>query len=145
MSKRPPDEGQREDLQWRVLDALQKRHNTRRTGDSPRRVKALVLARACGIRPHGSDDSRKKGLRNVIRALRQSGVQIASDLKAGGGYWLPTDASDHAQYRDFLHRQGGARLATEARSKRSPAVAEDGGQLAMFGTAPSSDNLAMVH
>lgn len=135
---RPDDEGDRQDLKWLVLDALQKRRNARRTGDPPRKVKALVLAVAFEIRPHArTDDSRKKGVRNVIRALRTDGIEIASDLQ---GYWLAVDAGDHADYREFLHRQGLARLAAEGRSKRSPAAVEAGGQLAMFDIGSTPDN-----
>ncbi len=129
MTRRPPDEGTDQDLQWRVLHLLQRRRDARRTGEPPRRVKALVLARACRIRPGGSDDSRKRGLRNVIRALRDAGVEVASDL---GGYWLPVDAHDLAEYQAFLRRQGLARLAAARRSKQSSMAAETGGQLIMF-------------
>jgi hypothetical protein len=144
---RPPDEGQNKDLQWKVLDALQRRRNARHTGDPPRRVKALVLARACGIRVGGSNESRKKGLRNVVRALREQGIEIASDLKDGGGYWLPVDAHDHAQYRAFLRRQAMARLAEESRSKRSQATADAAGQFSMFDTTggtPRASNCALL-
>ena len=140
---RPADESDRQDLKWLVLDALQNRRSARRTGDPPRKVKARVLAVAFGIRPHArTEDSRKKGLRNVVRALRADGIEIASDLT---GYWLPVDAGDHADYREFLHRQAMARLAAEGRSRRSPGAAQATGQLAMFNLDQPSDNLAMAH
>jgi len=140
---RPPDEGDRTDLQDKVLSALEKRRSARRTGDQPRKVSAIVLARAFGIRPDArTDDSRKRGVRNVIDAMRKQGHEICSDFK---GYWLAVTPDDWATYHDFLNRQGLSRLALEARSKRSPAAAECTGQMAMFATAPSSDNLVMAH
>jgi hypothetical protein len=83
----------------------------------------------------------------VVRALREQGIEIASDLKDGGGYWLPVDAHDHAQYRAFLRRQAMARLAEESRSKRSQATADAAGQFSMFDTTggtPRASNCALL-
>jgi hypothetical protein len=140
---RPADEADRDDLKARVLSGLEKRRDARRTGDRPRTVSALVLARAYGIRPHArTEDSRKRGVRTIINALRAAGEPICSNDR---GYWIATEPSDWAEYNAWRQRQGLAHLAAASRSKRSPQAAEATGQMSMFDTAGQSDNLAMVH
>ena len=81
------------------------------------------------IRPTGSDDSRKKGARNLVRGMRNKGVPIVSNLR---GYWLAVETADFADYNHLLRRMGLSHLASASRSNRSPARAEAAGQMAMF-------------
>ncbi len=140
---RSPDESTREDLMVLILGALAKRRDARRTGDRPRRISALVLARAFGIRPHArTEDSRKRGVRTIINALREDDHPVCANDK---GYWLATEPSDWIEYNTWRQRQGLAHLAAVSRSKRSPEAAQATGQMSMFGTGEPSDNLAMAH
>lgn len=101
--------------------------------DPPRRpVKALAIARCLGLRIGGSDDSRKRGTRELIRAARALGHPIVSDLN---GYWWAEVVADHEIYRRFRRRTGLQHLAAESQDKRSDAAAKAAGQMALFGGA----------
>jgi hypothetical protein len=112
-----------------IVAALEARRR-RRAGEPPRPVKALALARRFQVRVGSTDDSRKKGVRNLVRELRAEGVPIVSDLR---GYWIAEQPTDHTTYREFLRRAGLSHLAEAARDSRSTAAADAAGQLALFG------------
>jgi hypothetical protein len=129
MSNRPPkDDFDREAVKSGIVDLLDRRRR-RRVGDAPRKISAIRLAQTFGVRKIGSPDSRKRGVRALVDELRTEGVPIASDL---AGYWIAENPADHAAYRDFLHKQGLARLAAESADKHSPAAQDATGQLALF-------------
>ncbi|MEL7088420.1 MAG: hypothetical protein AAGL98_08285 [Planctomycetota bacterium] len=102
---------------------------TRRHRPGHRKVNALSLARALQIRVGSSDDSRKKGLRNLVRSARAKGVPISADLS---GYWIARHPEDFAAYHNMLRRMGLTHLASRSRSRRSSAAREAAGQRALF-------------
>lgn len=116
-------------LELRLLGLLERRRHRRSRDGGVHRVNALAIARALGVRDGSSDDSRKKGVRNLVRGMRDKGVPIVSNLK---GYWLAVEPSDFQAYHQLLRRIGLAHLASESRSKRSTAHSKAGGQMAMF-------------
>ena len=122
-------ECQLDELELRLLGLLERRRHRRSRDGGIHRVNALAIGRALGIRPGSSDDSCKKGVRNLVRGMRGKGVPIVSNLK---GYWLAVEPTDFADYHHLLRRMGLAHLASESRSKRSHARAEATGQMAMF-------------
>tara|TARA_R110002111_G_scaffold222330_1_gene284376 strand:+ start:113 stop:532 length:420 start_codon:yes stop_codon:yes gene_type:complete len=125
-----------EQLQDLVLAALVKRRDKRRTGEPPRIIRALALARAFGINPHArQEDGRKRAIRKIIHDLRAAGEPICSTPK---GYYLATEPSDWAEYNAWRQRQGLAHLAAASAAKRSPDAAEATGQLSMFDTTRSA-------
>lgn len=130
-------------LQGLVMTALVKRRNQRRTGEPPRITRALALARLFNINPQARQEcSRKRAIRKIIYALRAAGEPICSNDK---GYYLATEASDWAEYNTWRQRQGLSHLAAASAAKRSPGAAETAGQLSMFDTAKSFDNVAIAH
>jgi len=112
----------------RLFGLLERRRHRRATGGI-HKVNALAIARALGIRLGGSDDSRKKGTRNLIHSMRSKGVPIVSDFH---GYWIAFDPSDFTEYQNLLRRMGLTHLASRSRSKNSAAAKEAAGQMAMF-------------
>lgn len=110
----------------RLLALLESRRH-KPTGKSE--ANALLLARALKIRPNGSDDSKKKGVRNLVRNARAKQVPIVSDLR---GYWIARVPGDRTAYHDMLRRMGLTHLASRSRSKNSPATKEAVGQRALF-------------
>ncbi len=132
-----------EQLQQLVLGALHKRQDGRRTGDPPKVIRALVLARLFGINPHArTEDSRKRAVRKIIHDLRQAGEPICSNDR---GYWLASEASDWAEYNTWRQRQGLAHLAAVSQARRSSAAAETAGQMSLLDTRPSSAATAIGH
>lgn len=136
MKIRAPElSGEQHEQQCRdLVAALDRVRRRRRTGDLPRKVSAIALARFLSIRIGGSADSRKRGVRLLVRDLRAQGVPIAADL---AGYWLAEESADHAAYQTFLRRRGLSHLAEAARDRRSPAAADASGQLALFDLSPA--------
>jgi hypothetical protein len=122
-------ECQLDPLELRLLGLLERRRHRRARKGGVYRVNALSIARVLGIRPTSSDDSKKKGVRNLVRGMRDKGVPIVSDLR---GYWLAVESADFAAYHQLLRRMGLTHLAAASRSKRSSASAEAAGQMAMF-------------
>lgn len=114
----------------RALVAALERRRRRRTGDRPHQVNALALARFLDIRPHGSADSRKRGVRELVRYLRsQEGVPIVA---TGAGYYIAEEPGDLVQYRQFLQRMGLGHLAESARAVQTVAADAIGGQMRLF-------------
>ena len=81
------------------------------------------------IRPHGHRDSRRRGVRELIKSIRDTGVPIATE---GDGYWLATNPDDFEAHQRYLHRNGLTHLASESALKHSPATADAQGQLGLF-------------
>jgi len=111
-----------------VMVALERRR-VRRTGESPRPLSAIHLARLAGIRPRGSIDSRKRGLRLVIEQLRSDGIAIAADLC---GYWLAEEPCDFIRYENFLRRAGLGHLVAASAVRRCSARVDVSGQFRLF-------------
>jgi len=112
------------------LIAVLNRRCRRRAGDDPRPVSALALARWLGIRPGGSDDSRKRGLRSLITYVRtERDVPIVS---CNAGYYLAESVGDYDQYERFLARSGIQQLSHARQVGRSTHRAVAGGQMLMF-------------
>lgn len=131
MATRPTmSTAEREQSARALVVALERRRRRRRTGDQPHQVNALALARFLGIRPYGSADSRKRGVRELVRHLRsQEGVPIVA---TGAGYYIAEEPGDLVQYRQFLQRMGLSHLAESARSVQTVAADAIGGQMRLF-------------
>jgi len=116
----------------RVLDVLQRRRDGRRDGGPPRPISARALARRFNIRPNGSADSRRRGVRLVIRHLRNQGAQVAAISSSTGGYFLARDAGELLGYAEQRRREGLADMEAAAKVKRSEEAADAAGQLGLF-------------
>lgn len=91
-------------LELRLLGLLERRRHRRAHGDGLHRVNALAIARALGIRPGSSDDSRKKGTPNLVRGMRAKGVPIAAYLLS---HWPAAEPAEvQAYYHDVVHGCG---------------------------------------
>ncbi|MBB6429188.1 hypothetical protein [Algisphaera agarilytica] len=101
----------------------------RRHRRGARKANALMLAKALKVRVNGSDDSRKKGVRILVRSMRDKGVPISSDFS---GYWIAKVPEDFTRYQDMLRRMGLTHLASRSRSRRSSASKEAAGQRSLF-------------
>jgi hypothetical protein len=112
-----------------LIAALMRRLHAAPPGQSPRRIRALTIARRFAIRPHGSADSRKRGVRLLVDVMRRAGVPILSDF---GGYYLADTARDHVEYQQFRRRLGLGHLAAAAADRRSVAAGTAGGQLSLY-------------
>jgi len=123
-----------------VLRALERRHSARRPGNAPRPIPALVLARKFAIRPGGTSDSRKRGVRLVVEQLRRQGHAV---LASPAGYHLGADPGDFACYEQFRRRSGLSHLRGAADAMRSEAAADAHGQLSL--PFPSSGSASAVH
>lgn len=113
----------------RIIDALERRLVNIRPGKGPRPIRALALARLCGLRPGGSRESRRRGVRQLIARLRKQGKPIVTD---GTGYWLAQTPEDHKVHQDFLRHSGLTQLAGASRDARSMPAADARGQLRLF-------------
>jgi len=131
METTPDTDIDRDQVKARIVVALERRRR-RRPGDEPHRVRALALARWCGIRPHGGPDSRKRGVRLVVHELRREGVPIVADRS---GYWLAETAGDHVDYQEYRRRNGLTHLAEASRDRRSDPAADAAGQLGLFASS----------
>lgn len=122
-----------------LLTVLKRRRDKARTGEKPRPARALSIARWLGVREHGSDDSRKRGVRLLVDELRKAGQPIVADFD---GYRLAVTPEDLAAYRDFRHRSGLHDLVDASAAVKGPAAADLTGQLALF--PPSGGRAAVV-
>lgn len=113
-----------------VLACLERRRQRRRTGELPKPIPAMVIARWAGIRPMGSDDSKKRGVRNVIDEARRQGHTVLANFK---GYYLPSEAADIARYRDFRKSMGLAHLVEVKAVPQRPEAIDIAGQMTFFG------------
>ncbi|MEM7626535.1 MAG: hypothetical protein AAF333_13145 [Planctomycetota bacterium] len=113
------------ELEHALLQLLE----TRRHRRGQKKSNALAIARALKVRVGSSDDSRKKGVRNLVRSARDKGVPISADLQ---GYWIARHPADLAAYHDMLRRMGLTHLASRSRSRNSPVAKEVAGQRALF-------------
>ncbi len=98
--------------------------------DKPRPISAYRLALALGVRPGGNKDSRKRGIRKIIKMLRDAGDPIAHSF---AGYWWAETVGDHQAYRRQRRRDAMRHLAAESADKRSAAAAQAAGQMGLFG------------
>ena len=112
-----------------VLVALERRRASVRPGELPRPVPALVIARKFGIRVGGSDDSRKRGVRLVVDALRKGGAPILSNFN---GYFIGNTPADFIRYQEFRRRSGLSHLSSASAVTRSTALDEARGQRLLF-------------
>jgi hypothetical protein len=118
-----------------LVDLLKRQRRRRGPDDPPRKLSAIRLAAALGVRPRGNVESRKRGVRIIVERARKAGTMISADAQ---GYWWPDYLSDHATYRRHRHRQAMTHLAAESADRRSPAAAASAGQLALFAGGPGS-------
>lgn len=112
-----------------LLAALERRRTNRLPDAPPRVISAHAIARHFKIRPLGTPDSRKRGVRLVIDYLRMAGHQVEALTGSDGGYYLPSSAADTQAYADARRSGGLAHLAAAARAARHPAAADAQGQL----------------
>lgn len=129
MDDQPPDKIDQDEIKRRIVAALQRRRDRRRPGELPRPLPAIAIARAFGIRPRGSRDSRKRGVRLLVEQMRADGLPV---LPSGGGYYLGTEPADYKAAAEFARRSGLSDLALAATIKHHPETAEASGQLGLF-------------
>ncbi|MFW6060924.1 MAG: hypothetical protein ACODAQ_12155 [Phycisphaeraceae bacterium] len=118
-----------DEIKQQIVAALQRRRDARRPGELPRPVPAIVIAQRFGIRIGGSRDSRRRGARELIRALRKEGTPI---LPHGKGYYLASDLADYQAAEQYARRNGLQDLALAATIKHHPERADTAGQLGLF-------------
>ncbi|MCC6679293.1 MAG: hypothetical protein IT445_00170 [Phycisphaeraceae bacterium] len=116
-----------------VHGALLRRRDARRTGELPRVITARSIARLFHVRPHGCMDSKRRGVRLVMRHLRDEGVPV---LSTGNGYYLGVEPADYEAAERFARRNGLQNLVLASQVKHAPERAEASGQLVMFDTRP---------
>ena len=116
---RPPrEEGSTREVRRAIVAALQRRRDRRRPGELPRPISAMALARLFKVREGGSRDSRRRGVRLLIQALRdEDGVPV---LSRGSGYYLGVDPADYEAAERFAKANGLGHLARAAAIRRSP-------------------------
>lgn len=126
------DELDRDELKRHIVAALQRRRD-RRPGEAPKPLPAIAIARCFGIRPRGGRDSRKRGVRILIRELREAdGYAI---LPCDGGYYLGQDLADYQRAEQFARRSGLSDLALGAAIRHHPEHADAQGQMGLFAGA----------
>ena len=104
---------------------LEARTRRRRPGDDPAWWPSIEIAVRFGIRPHGSADSRKRGVRLLMARI----AETRSDLIASfHGYALATEPGDLTSYQTFRRRMGLAHLAAASHQRHSEAQADADGQ-----------------
>lgn len=111
----------------RVLAELTRLRDARRTGEGPRKLAAIDVARQFGIRPSGSVDSRKRGTRLVMKHIREQ-LQRGDLCSDGEGYWLAVELTDYADSERHKRRSGLQMIDLERQQKQSPERAIAGGQ-----------------
>jgi len=126
----------------RAIEALTRRRR-RRTAELPRPINDYVLGVIAGV-PGTKRETIRRRSRELRRVLEAEGLPIVCIKTSTGGAYLADDAADHAMYRQVLEREAKRQLARAARLKRSPAVADAAGQLAMFELTPSAQTCALL-
>lgn len=102
-------------------------------GDDCKRLPSKAIARRFGIRPHSNHESRKRGVRDLVKHLRAKGHPVLADF--AGYYWGATIA-DHQRYQRRRRRAGLSHLSAASRDSQSPAAHDAAGQLCLFGPTP---------
>jgi len=124
----------RDQKKQRILNALQRRRE-RRPDQTPRSLPAMAIARALGIRPRGNRGSRRRGVRILIRELREhDGQPILMDQR---GYYLGQDAADYQRAEAHARRSGLSQLALGATIRHHPEHHDATGQLTIAAALPS--------
>lgn len=113
-----------------LLDLLQRRSDRRQVGGKPRWARTLAIARWLDVRPGGSPDSRKRGVRKLVEELRAAGVPVMSSF---AGIALEREAEDHQANQDFRRRMGLRHMAAAGNDQHSQAAADASGQFGLFG------------
>jgi len=104
---------------------LLERMRRKRTGESPRPVPAILLARAAGVCPKSNRETKRRAIRQLVTDAKADGIAIVANVR---GYWIADDAADHLAYENFLRKHAVHELAS-ARQARAAAIADR--QLAM--------------
>lgn len=104
-----------------VIELLERRRRARVPGQPPCWLPALAIAEALGIRAHGSDDSRKRGVRMLMTRVAEQHKDVIASYN---GYALASNAGDLREYAEFLKHMGVKRLA-HARDVTDSPVADD--------------------
>jgi len=113
----------------RLFAALVARLRRSPPGQHAQPLRALVIARALGIRPQSGRESRRRGVRILISRLRSRGIPVATD---GDGYWLAASPADHLVYQEYRRRCGLTNLVAASSDARSSAASDAVGQLGLF-------------
>jgi len=111
-----------------IMDALQRRRDRRGPGEPPRPIPAMAIARRFDVRPNGSRDSKRRGVRKLIAELRADGLPV---LSSDRGYYLGVTTEDFDQAEAFARKSGLSHLALAANVKRSTARADAEGQYSL--------------
>jgi len=114
-----------------IRQELEARARRRQTGQDPRWWPAIEIAERFNIRPRGSKDSRKRGVRNIMRKVMERYPDVISSHAPSGGYAIAASQGDLTNYQDQRRRSGHAHLATVSQQRRSVAADDAQGQLRM--------------
>jgi len=129
---RPKAEQLTERFEQTILGELEARARRRRPCAPPYWLPAIEIARMCEIRPGGSNDSRKRGVREVMHQLMRKHAHIISSHLPRGGYAIATEQSDLRNYQESRRRSGLSQLQVASLSKRSIAQDDADGQLSLL-------------
>jgi len=84
--------------------------------DADRPIPAIKLANWVGVRVGSHDESKRKGVRNVIEQLRLQGWRICAD---GEGYWIARDDAEWHAYQEARKTQAKFTFARVSQMKKA--------------------------
>lgn len=117
-----------------ILKELERRRRRRRPEAPPRWWPSIEIARRFGVRKRSGDDSRKRGVRDIMARIAEE----RSDLIASfDGYALARDAADLRRHKQWLRKMGIRQVARASRVTKRRAYDDATGQL---GLRPSASN-----
>ena len=109
-----------DELKRRLVELFERRRHR-----ACRPITAIVIAKALGIYPDKSRETRRRRVRELVDELRREGAAIASHAR---GYWPAETVDDFERHRSFMRRHGLAVLATAARMRDTVAYQRAIGQ-----------------
>lgn len=138
MKSRPRTEQLTPERERIILDELGAQARRRGDHEEPRWLPAFRIAELCNIRPGSSRDSRKRGVRELMRVLMDKHSHVISSMLPHGGYAIARDQVDLDKFQRDCQRTGLARLGVYHKSKRSIAQDDVTGQEHLVPPRPSS-------
>ena len=107
---------------------LKARAARRRAGDPSVKISAIQVARLLDIKPNAKHETRRRRVRELMKALFAEGVAV---LSSNEGYFLPATDTDWSEAQRYARMNGLDQVVRSHELLNSQQRAEEAGQMSL--------------